>query len=151
MPSVELPANFQPFPTLIVCGNEFIDGKVVIDVDSRPVLLVGKGNPARVWLQCPMESPQGKSWEWIIRENEKVRKGSDLFVSTPSTSMGIYVDEHTLIHLTVPIPDKKAEIIFLDLKPLGLDIHGDMRGLWVEGNRLFGNYLENAGTMVGLP
>ena len=130
MPSVELPANFQPFPTLIFCGNELIDGKAVFCVGSRPVLRVGKGNPPLVWLQCPMESPQDKSWEWIIRENEKIYKGSGLVVSTPSTStsMEIYVDEHRLIHLTVPIPDKKAEIISLDLTPLGVDVHGDMRG-----------------------
>lgn len=150
MTKQELPEIYTPFPTLIICSNELVSVQVPIAVGDRPVLLIGMddSSTAQVWLQAPMGSPKGSTWEWIIEGNEKRFQDASVLIAGPS--IGVFLGEDSLLHVTVTEPHNRADVISMDLRPLGMAIYGNMQGLTVAGNKLVGNHFNNVHTMISI-
>jgi hypothetical protein len=149
MSNVELPHDYEPFPTLVLCSNELANVKVPLMASSKPTLLIGIGDEsvaAKIWLQRPAGSPFADTWEWVIEGNESRSSDVKLLISGPS--FGVYQENDMIMHLTVSEERRRADVISLDLRPFGMAIHGNMQGLNVAGNKMVGNHFRNIHTMI---
>lgn len=141
-----LPEDFVPFKTMIICTNEFVGGRVPIDVEGHPVFLVGKNDPSRTWLYAPFEVDGKREWQCLVSGNES--RHSRAMVITSDNSTGIIWRDEQVIHVVAYPEDDRCEIPSLDFRPLGLDIHGDIGGLRISGNTVVGTHMSGVATLV---
>jgi Protein of unknown function (DUF1488) len=135
--STSLPKTYVPYQRIELCGNELIGPKFMIQMGVNIPILVGKGESdyPRVWLSGPFGP--GRSWVEVLADNRVLRDVYDRKV--------IVVLEHSqrtnvLVRLTGVVvaqhfSDDTVMIPNLDLRPLGLNIHGsEVNGLTVGHN-----------------
>ena len=132
-----LPKHFEPFHELIVCSNTAIDGFTPFRVLDVIPLLVGKGPTPRVWLNML----SGLS---VVSDN--CAKLQNIKVEATPSSVTVLLDTNVILKV-VKLADDRAEVMELDLRPLGFDIHGNEQGLSVGPSRFEGNSVTNVHTM----
>ncbi len=151
-----LPKEYIPFGEIIICGNRFIDGKIPIsserDGKSHEILLIGKGVLPQIWLAVPI-LPSSQSnyarpkWRYIVERNKTRMKNVEI-KSRPNTlilSLGI-----SIILEVNKLTDNIAEVSWLDLRLLGINIYGDKNVLNVGTNQLINNTFEKVHTMLAI-
>jgi len=143
-----LPENYTPYNELIICNNILINVIVPIELNKRIPLLIGKGDIPLVWLSIPA-TKDASSWQEIVIKNESLNKKIAVITSEKDKSVIIKAGKHIFIHVK-KISDEKAEVIGLDLRPLGLNIYGDTKGLYIATYSLSKNTFNNVHTMIGI-
>lgn len=146
--NLQFPEGYIPFNELIICSNNFINGKVPIKMKNEIPFLVGKGRIPLVWLYAPT-TIDGKNWQEIVIKNQSMSKKIDIASSEQSNSVIIKADENILIEVK-KLSDRKAEIVSLDLRLLGLNVYGDTKGVYVGTNLISNNTFNNVHTMIGI-
>jgi hypothetical protein len=110
-------------------------------------LLVGKGTPGPVvWLSIPKDA-QGSEWLDIVVANKASFIRLDLL--TTSNTVSVLFQARPLLS-AICTSDDAAEITELDLRPVGLNIHGSRNGLMVGTTNMAGNRFEGVSTMMSL-
>lgn len=141
-----MPPEYEAFEELVVCGNRFIKGKILVSINNEIPLIVGKGKVPKIWLSIPA-SNDGKLWRALVAMNstkdEKVRVYTDEIKGLTEITL-----QNVNIIQVIKISEEKAEITNLNLKPFGIAIFGDKNGLYVGTNRLSNNTFNNVHTMV---
>lgn len=143
-----LPEDYIPFGELILCGNHLIKVKVPIEFKKNIPLLIGKGDVPLVWLSVPINK-EGKDWRKIVIKNESMDRRIAIISSKENKLTTVMVDNYKIIHV-IKHSDEKAEVINLNLRPLGLNIHGDANMLYIGTNRFINNSFENLWAMIGI-
>jgi len=144
----QLPENYIPFRELILCSNHLINVNVPIEFKKNIPLLIGKGDVPLVWLSVPIDK-EGKEWRKIVIKNKSMDPRIAVIPSEENKLTTVMVDNYKIIHV-IKHSDEKAEVINLDLKPLGFNIHGDANMLYIGTNRFINNSFENLWAMIGL-
>ena len=145
---MNLPDNFQPFTDLAVCSNRFIKGITPFAIGDQPILLVGNGDLPSVWLSVPSSTNTGEFLSVIV-DNQS--RHSQIHVEICREERRVIVKARETIVISVrKILDEFAAVESIDLRPLGLSIHGSEGGLHIGGMSLVGNRSEGASVMVGL-
>lgn len=146
----ELPESYKPFKTVVFCTNELVEGQALIDFGGTPVFLVGKNDRTKHWLFVPLELDEKSgpgAWQCVIDGNEILDERAKLLVS--ENSSGIFWNNEQLVHIVAYPEQDKVEIPKIDLRPIGLDIQGDSKGLRFGTNNIVGNRMVGVRSMIG--
>lgn len=144
--NTQLPPEFAPYKELTVCNNKFINGQVLIEAKKSNILLVGKGEHPLVWIFA-YTSPKSTVLIHLVEKNQPIRKGFEILF--PKNETVVSFNSIILIHVKQNSEDN-AEIIEMDLRPIGVNIHGDNTGLFIGTNKLVNTNFTNAKTMIGI-
>jgi hypothetical protein len=125
-----LPADYQPFDEVIWCSNRVRGGAPLALVGEAVPVLIGKGQPLRVWLQVRKES-QEAPFEPVV-EASVPRYPS---IRVEGSNRGVIVSMGAKVLLQVREDGGKAIVENIDLRPLGLLLYGDLSHLMVGSNR----------------
>jgi hypothetical protein len=141
-----MPPEYEAFEELVVCGNRFIKGKILVSIKNEVPLIVGRGRVPLVWLSIPA-SNDGKLWRSLVTMNstkdEKIRISTDELKGVTEVTL-----QNVNIIQVIKLSEEKAEITNLNLKPFGIAIFGDRNGLYVGTNRLSNNTFNNVHTLI---
>lgn len=143
-----LPEGYIPFEELIICSNRLINVKVPIEFKKNIPLLIGKGDVPLVWLSVPT-SKEAKEWKEIVIKNKSKDKRTSIISSKENKLTTILVDNYIIIRI-VKHSDEKAEVVNLDLRPLGFNIRGDANIFYMGTNRFVNNSFKNMWAMIGI-
>ena len=143
-----LPEDYIPFGELIICSNHLINVKVPIEFKNNIPLLIGKGDVPLVWLSTPI-SKEGKDLREIVIKNKSMDERITIISSEKEKSTIIKVDDSKIIHV-IKRSDEKAEVISLDLRRLGFNIHGNANILFFGPNEFVNNNFKNLWAMIGI-
>jgi hypothetical protein len=144
--NTQAPSDYTPYQELTICSNKFINGKVPIEVKKSVVLLVGKGEHPLVWINT-FTSPNSTVLIHLVEKNQPIRKEIHVLLPNNETIVSF---ENTILLQVKQVTEDNAEIVEMDLRPIGLDIHGDNSGLYVGTNQLVNNTFTNVPTMIGI-
>jgi len=143
-----LPEGYIPFEELVFCNNHLINVKVPIEFKKNIPLLIGKGDIPLVWLSVPI-TQEAKEWKEIVIKNKSMDKRITVISSEKDKSTTIKVDNHIIIQIKKH-SDEEAEVISLDLRPLGFNIHGNANILYFGTNKFVNNSFKNLWAMIGI-
>ena len=140
------PLEYKPLQTLTICSNVLSGGGVPFEMRGVVPLLIGKGTAGPVvWLSVPKDA-QGSEWLDIVVANKATFNRLDLL--TASNTVSVLFQGGPL--LSVIGSDDAAEVTELDLRPVGLNIHGSRNGLMVGNINMASNHFAGASTMMSL-
>lgn len=146
------PKDYIPFKELILCSNKFIDGLIPISVDGNIPLLIGKGDLPLIWLATQVKV--GLKWKYIVVENVSLSRHIEIIISKQNRT--VFIDfkkdnERRIRILNVTQEsDDKAVVNELDLRPIGLNIHGNDKEMLIGTNTLSKNTFQNVRTMIAI-
>lgn len=144
----QLPEGYIPFGELIICSNHLINVKVLIEFKNNIPLLIGKGDVPLIWLSAPI-TKEGKDWREIVIKNKPMDEKITIIHSEANKSITIKDGDKTIIQV-IKHSDEKAEVIMLDLKPLGFNIYGNSNVLHFGTNKFINNSFKNLWAMIGI-
>jgi hypothetical protein len=138
---IELPKGYHPYPELVICSNVLANVAVPFRVRDFPVLLVGRAELPLVWLGAPID-PLGEEWEYVVEANRAISPVVRLKTDSKSCSVTIQLGSHLVI--TVRASNQTSAIInHLDLRPIGLNVHGNEKTLAIAGTTLTQNTIKD--------
>lgn len=144
--NINLPSEFIPYNELILCSNKFINGTVILEINKNVALLVGKGKNPAIWLAIP-QSKLNAELTYLIKNNKTFQNRINVLL--PENETIVSHNNDILIHVR-KMDEDKAEIIEINLRPLGISIHGNKDGLYVGTNFLKNNGFSNTYTMIAI-
>lgn len=132
-----------------MCGNNYNHGKALIEVNKTPFLFIGKGVRPLVWLSLPEYLAGSLSFVWVyaIHENRTTHKQINIDEREKSTL--IRFNDSVILEVN-KIYEEQAEIVQLDMRPIGLQIHGNKYELIVGKDKLINNSFANIGSMISI-
>lgn len=143
-----LPEDYIPFGELIICSNHLINVKVPIEFKNNIPLLIGKGDIPLVWLSTPI-TKEGKDLREIVIKNKSMDDRITIISSEKDKSTTIEVDNSKIIYV-IKHSDEKAEVLSLDLRRLGFNIHGNANALYFGSSEFVNNNFKNLWAMIGI-
>src|ERR1700733_8057565 len=154
MPStVQVPAEYVPYETVVLCGNTLRAVNLPFQVGTHPPLLIGRGadrHPS-IWLSAP----DAKSGVWVELVSANTVIGSSVL---PAQRVMVVLDAmlpQTVIILGSVVvvnavgseDGTSVNIPTIDLRPVGLNISGnEIDGLNFGGNVFKANTMINVAT-----
>ena len=142
----KLPKSYSPYETLVVCSNTLSGRGHLLAIGEVLPVLVGKGEKPQVWLQA-LSNPD-KS-EFVIIVEASISKHQAVKVFEDSGALNIHVGGTNVLSVRVTGEDS-AEIFFLDLRPFGINLHGNNSELKVGNSTFIRNSFAGGGTMISL-
>jgi len=139
-----LPNDFNPAPRVEIGSNLFINGQVLIALDSEPIFLIGQGAEPRLWLGIPGPN---RTIRYLVEDNQP--RSPRVRVLQKDEVVSIYFDEALIVQV-VRKNANEVSVTHLDLTLLGLTIKGDLNSLKVGGSQLSQNTFENVEVMVNV-
>ena len=142
----DLPTNFTPIKEMKLGSNKLLNVVAILSVHENIPLLIGEGEPARIWLYVPANK-EGSEWFPLIKDNFPAHP--DVKIKTAKKLITVKIPEGTVLSATRG-SNNKLVIHRLDLRPFGLDVYADEHGLNVMGNRLSSNEFNGVKVVVGI-
>ena len=141
-----LPTDYAPYRELQFCSNRFVNTPIAIEVDGHPPVLVGVEG-LRVWLSAP-PGPSKHAWTPVVVDGKAQVPG----VKVRRTSQGAVevIADRTKVVEVRELDADTAAVTWLDLRPLGLNVHGDAGALWIGTNQFSSNRVENCRVAIGI-
>lgn len=140
-----LPKSYQPYSKLTVCSNTLIGGGHIVAVGDVLPLIIGKGEKPQIWLQA-LSNPKTKEFVSIV-ENSVSRHPA---VEVLEVSGSVIVSIQGIKMLSVkPEAEDSAVVESMDLRPLGLNLFGDVSSMSVGGSTFSRNSMQGGGVLIG--
>lgn len=146
MNEFRLPDSYVPYRFLDLCSNKLIDVRVPISVDEYPAFLLGRNSHPLAWLSAPVR-PTGHHWIFVVEAGKSRSRAVDVIADEASKSVSVKVGDADVLH-AVQMDEERAVVDLIDLRPLGLNVHGTSDRLVVGGTTLAGNTFQNLRTAV---
>jgi hypothetical protein len=141
-----LPTQYHPFKEIDIGTNRLVDGTVLFSLNENAPLLIGVNGVPRIWLSIPAD-PKGESWQLLVRDNKSLHptvvvniEGNTVTVDTPDGIVLKVRKEN----------ENLAKVSQINLRPFGINIHGDEGSLTAMNNTLTGNMFIGAKVMIGI-
>jgi len=141
-----LPKNYRPFKTLKICSNTISGGGNLVAVGEVLPLLIGKGEKPKIWLQALANS---KNNQFVTIVEESISKHPSVKVYEESGYLNVIISEDVILSVKMLSQDS-AVVDKLDLRPIGINMHGNSSSLTVGGGTFTGNSMAGGGTLIGL-
>lgn len=141
----KLPEFYSPYETLVVCSNNLSGGGYILAIGDVLPVLVGKGKKPQVWLQA-LSNPEKNEFLTIVEAS--MSKHPAVTVFEESGVLNIHVGGKNVLSVRVTDEDS-AEISLLDLRPLGIDLHGNNSELKVGNSTFSRNSFTGGVAMIG--
>jgi hypothetical protein len=141
---IDIPTEYKEYNTVNLCSNELENIKYLFGINSFPPIIIGKGQDAPVsWLYIR----NNDIWTEIINSNKS--KDIALQVFAHDRKLLIQFDS---INILDSYEDENGKLIIekINLKPLGLNIEGNEKGLEIAGNVIAKNTVIGGKFFVGL-
>lgn len=134
--NTSMPAGFTPCTKVELCSNTILGGSQLFLLGNTVPLLVGAGGQApRIWLQA-ISDPVTRDFIPVVEDSRSVHPA--VSVSVDGSSVLILVDSHTVFKAE-SLGESDVAIKEIDLRPLGLNVHGNQSGLQLGGMLLTNN------------
>ena len=147
MKPLTLPSNHHPFKTIRIGENYFENTQALVTIGGRAPLLIGKGEMPRVCLSVPGSHP-GHDWFELIVDNQS--PPSVLAVDSRKSLLKVDKGEAMVCRATPTVNDVLI-INGLDLRPLGLAIYSDAKGLRIMGSTMTANMISGVPVVMVVP
>lgn len=141
-----LPKQFKPYGSLKICSNTLYNGGYLASIGDNLPLVIGKGKTPLIWLQA-LNDIDNKIFIPIVESS--LSKNSNVFVTKSPQSLSIAIQNQPILFLRI-INEDSAEVEFLDLRPIGLNLFGDKKTLNIGANNFSGNSMSGGGVLIGL-
>jgi hypothetical protein len=144
----KLPQEYVAFEKVWVCGNIFDQGRVILEIQGNPVFLIGKApNAPLVWLNVP-KPIQGRRPEWqpAIVQSKPAIAGFEVY----SSDYGYCILHGPSMLMEFRVVGEVLVISTIDLRPVGLNVFGNLKQLNVSGTTLASNSFVQVSTMIGI-
>ena len=144
---VPLPSEYVAFEYLNFCSNVLINGGVPVRAKGYLPVLVGRGlQVPEIWLSATKD---GMQWEQVVERNTPVHKNFTVNLLSDGQSVQVVLGNVIIIQAK-EISDIEGEVSILDLRPLGVRIHGNQTGLQVGGKMLIENTFQGVAGMIDI-
>lgn len=141
-----LPPQYVPLRRIRLGSNTLEDVVAVLSVNGFVPLLVGNGEPLRVWLSIPTNR-EGTEWYPLIKDN--FSSHPDVVVEAAKKRVTVRTPQGTVLNV-MKNADDAAVFAKLDLRPFGLNVYADEGALHVMGNTLSKNEFRNVKVVIGV-
>jgi hypothetical protein len=142
-----LPADYTPYRELEFCSNRFVNTLIAIEVEGHVPLWVGAGAGPRVWLSAPAGTEK-RRWTPVVVDNRS--RVPDVQVKSASQGrLEVFAGETRVLEAR-EIDAQRAAVTWLDLRPLGFNIHGNSSVLWIGTNQFSRNHIANCKAAIGI-
>jgi hypothetical protein len=142
-----LPAGFEPFEKLIFCSNELENVPIPFMWAGAVPLLIGRGLAPRVWLNCPILEGGKNIWAPLVRDNLPAHEWMQ--VVERRQQIEIRARGEVLLRCE-KLDSDSAAVTLLDLRPIGIKIHGTESWLVAGVVKMAKNSYFNCGVMLQL-
>ena len=141
-----LPSQYSPFKEIDIGTNRLIDGLVLFALNNNVPLLIGVNGIPRVWLSIPAD-PKGEKWQPLVRDNKSLNPK----VAVKIEGDFVTIDTPDGIVLKVQKENENLlKVVKINLRPFGINIHGNEDSLTVMNSNLAGNMFMGVKVMVGI-
>ena len=138
--------GFSPYDTVIFCSNTVVGGGELIAFGGQFPVQVKKGDTPKVWLRR-LSSNGDNSLVPVVEASKSMSPNIGVLDAFGGVVVVLNGDK---ILSVIERSAETVEIDFIDLRPLGLNIHGDSMKLQAGGMKLSGNSFHGVGTMLSL-
>ena len=139
-----LPSTYRPYQTLTVCSNTLIGGGHLVLIGEVLPLLVGSGDAPTIWLQAPTDRTGTK---YVPLVTASVAAHPAVAVVKNEEGLTVSIGGAPVIHIK-QMDRESAVIDLIDLRPIGLNIHGDAKSLTAGGATFSSNTFSGGGTLI---
>lgn len=140
------PNGYQPYKTLTICSNTIKGGGNLVSIGEVLPLLIGKGDKPQIWLLALANSEKN---EFITVVERSISKHPIVKVYEENKQLNVMLSGDIILSVRQDNEDK-ATVTKLDLRPLGINIHGNEKSLNVGGGTFSNNSMSGGGTLIGL-
>ena len=145
--TTSLPIGFTPCNKVKLCSNTILGGSQLFLLGNTVPLLIGAGGQApRIWLQA-ISDPVARDFVPVVQDSRSIHPAVN--VSVDGSSILILVDSHTVLKAE-SLGESDVIVNEIDLRPLGLNVHGDQSGLKLGGMQLNNNTMSGVGVAFSL-
>ena len=141
-----IPEKFKPYSSLKICSNTLLNGGHLASVGENLPLVIGKGETPLIWVEA-LNDIENQIFIPIVEES--ISKFPNVVVSKSASVLSISVQGQQILSIRV-IDDNSAEVEFLDLRPIGLNLYGNKEVLNIGTNKFAGNSMSGASVLIGL-
>ena len=142
----KLPNSYRPYKKLKICSNVIEGGGVLAVMGKVPPLLIGSGESPMIWIQAPAD-PKGKNFAELMKGSIPSHKAIN--VVSDGGALTVFAAGVKIFYIVQTDVDN-ASVEYLDLRPIGLNIHGDLKGLYVGGVTFSTSTFSGVGALVSL-
>ena len=142
----DLPSAYRPYQKIQICSNIFKGGGVLAVIDDVPIILIGCGESPMIWIQAPTD-PEGKSYVELMKASVPYHKA--ISVVSDVGALTVFASGIKIIYVAFS-DSNNVSVEYLDLAPIGLNIHGDLKGLYVGGMTFSTNTISGAKALISL-
>lgn len=142
----ELPNAYRPYKRIQICSNIIEGGGVLAVIGDVPPILIGGGESPMIWIQAPTD-PEGKNYVELMKASVPFHKA--ISVVSDVGALTVFASGVKILYIVYSDLDS-ASVEYLDLAPIGLNIHGDLEGLYVGGVTFSTNTFSGVEALVSL-
>lgn len=144
----------EQYGKITICSNLLINtSHIISSKDDWHPLVIRKGKEPRVWLSVRQltqdDSNQSDKYQYIELIVDSVHVHPRASIISNSNGFQIKIDDHVIVEAGNHFEDS-IEIYKLDLRPLGLNVHGDHTLLSIGNNQMSRNTSMNTGAIFGI-
>lgn len=140
------PNGYKPFEILTICSNTIKGGGNLVSIGDVLPLLIGKGDKPQIWLLALANS---KNNEFVTVVERSISKHPAVKVYEENGLLNVMISGDIVLSVRQDSEDK-VTVTSLDLRPLGLNMHGNEDSLNVGGGSFSRNSMSGGGTLIGL-
>lgn len=140
-----LPKSYVPYALLIVCSNSLLDGGHIVSIGDVLPIIIGRGEKPMIWLQA-LTKPESKEFVTIVEGSISKHPAVKIYEENNVLKVSV---SGTMVLSVRAIADDSAKVDELDLRPLGLNLHGDSSALIVGTSKFSGNSMSGGGILIG--
>lgn len=143
--SQHLPENYRPYGSLTACSNTIIGGGHLASLGDAIPLIIGKGEKPKIWLQA-LTNSESKEFQLILEES--IPQNPAVRVKETNGTINIFINETQILSVKEASEDSVI-IDYLDLSPVGFNIHGSSGALSIGNSVLSGNQMHGRLALIG--
>ncbi|ELF6907029.1 hypothetical protein [Vibrio cholerae] len=139
------PDGYKPLKKLTICSNTLTGGGNLLSIGGDIPVLIGKGSVPQIWLKAVADSSTNELVPVVVK-NKSLHPAIKVVVQ--NNNIIVLISGETILSakatsMDVVIVDK------LDLRPLGLNLHGNNSSLTVGGSTFSRNSMHGGGALIG--
>jgi len=152
MAESRLPSGYTPYKELSLCSNILQNVPIPLRVGNQPGVLVGVSplvmlQVPSIWLSA--QEPVTKEWVFVVEKSRPLRPLIVGQVDQRERTIEIRVGD-TVVIRAKHIGPERAVVDALDMRPFGLAVYGNDRGLQIGGMMMERNTLANMETAFAI-
>lgn len=140
-----MPKGYKAYQSITICNNEIVGGGNIFAMGDVLPLLIGVGPKPTIWLQA-IAAPNSKQFVTIV--DASITKHPAVRISEEGRTVTVVVGGKTVLAVEA-LSEERAIVSELDLRPIGLNVHGDTSMLYVGKMQISGNTFAGVGTAFG--